>query len=234
MSLASLTRASGGSSANTYRILKTLEVRRLSECAPDSQLWSLGPAAFHLGQRYIQPHALPERARGVLNALALDTGETAVLTTLTNEGALVVGEAIGNRNPCIRFPEGSLLQGFETANAKIMLAFQSKAVRRRSINSQAVSESEAIRELNSLKELEVQGHAGAVHAESQDSRGWINIACAITDTFGVTVAAIGLFVPDIRVDDVSKARFAQSCKQAAAVVSMSLGNLSGKRHEGRC
>ena len=79
LTLTELADALDQSPATIYRILVTLELRRLVEFDADDQHWNIGPNAFVIGARYLRRTSLVDRARPVMRRLMEETGETANL-----------------------------------------------------------------------------------------------------------------------------------------------------------
>jgi len=112
----------GQSPATVYRVLVTLERRRLVDFDSAAQTWAIGAGAFLIGARYLRRTALVDRARPVLRDLMETTGETANLGVETDGQILFVSQVETHASIRAFFPPGTLSPMHASGIGKALLA----------------------------------------------------------------------------------------------------------------
>ena len=94
--------------ATLYRVLVTLEARRLVEFDKAEQVWHIGPCAFVIGSKFLRRTSLVERARPIMRRLMETTGETANLGIVQEASVLFVSQVETQASIRAFFPPGTL------------------------------------------------------------------------------------------------------------------------------
>lgn len=79
LTLSELTDKSGQAVATVFRALATLQAHGMVEMEEPGQVWHIGSGAFRVGTAFLRRTKIAERARGAMDQLMRDTGETANL-----------------------------------------------------------------------------------------------------------------------------------------------------------
>lgn len=79
LTLTELAVASDQSPATVYRVLTTFQTHGFVELDPEAQRWQIGAGAFRTGSAFLRRTKLADRARGAMESLMRETGETANL-----------------------------------------------------------------------------------------------------------------------------------------------------------
>lgn len=79
LTLSELTEQSDQAVATVYRALVTLQAHGMVESEEPGQVWHIGSGAFRVGSAFLRRTKIAERARGAMDQLMRDTGETANL-----------------------------------------------------------------------------------------------------------------------------------------------------------
>lgn len=108
-----LAHAAGLARPTAHRMLSTLAAEGMVDRAADTGLWTLGPEMYLLGAGAAGRYDITEQARGVLDALARDTGESAFLSARRGDETVCIARREGSfplrshvLHEGIRFPLG--------------------------------------------------------------------------------------------------------------------------------
>jgi DNA-binding IclR family transcriptional regulator len=231
--LADLSRTAGLSRPTTLRLLGALEREDMVSRMPERNLWCLGVAAIELGALARRSLGLSEAARGTLEALAAETGDTAGVDVLIGHEVLVLDEAQGpyrsSTSPCI----GSRWPAHAVSSGKVLLAaayaddtdawheFLSASGTRlprftaRTITTRKRLEAE-------LRRVQRQGFATATE---ELEAGYAAVAAPVTDHRGRVVAAVSVGGPVLRFSQPRRARAVARILAAGREISARLGPL---------
>lgn len=216
----------GESPATVYRILVTLEGRRLVEFDQTDQVWYIGPRAFIIGSRFLQRTTLVERARPILRQLMQNTGETANLGIEQNGKVLFVSQV--ETNACIRafFAPGTLSCMHASGIGKALLA-QMDASRIDKYLSTAPLERFTEFTLTDRRSLisdlaDTRTRGFAIDGEERNL-GMRCIAAPIFDVHGEAVAGISVSGPTSRIGAELVAKASSEVVAAAKQLSEAIG-----------
>jgi IclR family transcriptional regulator, acetate operon repressor len=200
--------------AGLARLLKTpktsllIVLRSLCETGHVAQsglVYELGPASHLLAHQIVARRSLPSIARPILKEIAAETGETAVLTTLTPtkdeivhlekvepNNAQRLAASVGDRRPL-----------YCTAGGLILLSHQShagiesyiKSVQLRALASNTITSKAALR-----RRIKSVARAGVCVSINQSSEGFTGIAAPIFDHDGTAVASLVIAAQSARVE----------------------------------
>lgn len=222
LTLSEAARALDCSLATTHRMLRTLVERNLLVLDLETQLWSLGAKSFAIGQRYVKPHGLFHHVHGPMEALVRETCHTSILAIPCKEGVLVAHQCLGNGAPVLSIPVGTVWDSFETAHSQVLLSAQTKVALRRLLKDKRDQAPN-----NSVFDPQTVQLLQAHRVDHPNS--WCTIASPVNDTFGHTIAALGLCVPNQNIDHSVAQALEESVHKAASVASMKMGTWSLKR-----
>ena len=230
MTLAQLTVSLDVPKASLFRILQTL--RQAGYLVQDEGTFRLGEHSFLLSRLIgeIAPRSsFPDCARPVLNWLAAETGETAMLAQLAKDGAEIVYLAVAESARPIRFAvgEGDTRPLYCAAAGQAMLAFLPEE-RRRGYLANAdftpftpltCDAAQLARRLDEIRRTGVAiDRGGRVEGAS-------GIACPVFDSAGQVWAAIAIAGPSDRIE-AGRDPIAALARRGAERVSRLLGHVS--------
>ena len=213
------------SPATVYRILVTLEGRRLVEFDPVEQLWHIGPQAYVIGARFLRRTGLVDRARPYLRQLMEATGETANLGVVQGDRVLFVSQVETHENIRAFFAPGSLSPLHASGIGKALLAqmperrlAQVLTGRLERFTPQTLADPRALAE--DLALIRRRGHS---LDREEKSAGMRCIAAPVFDVHGEAVAGISVSGPSIRMADSQTGPLAEAVMQAASDLTHALG-----------
>lgn len=216
----------GQSPATVYRILVTLEQRRLVEFDSTAQTWAIGAGAFLIGARYLRRTALVDRARPVLRDLMETTGETANLGVETDGQILFVSQVETHASIRAFFPPGTLSPMHASGIGKALLAqMDAGRVARvvaihppQGFTPHTLTDPEAL-----AKDLaEIRARGWALDGEER-TLGMTCVAAAVFDLHGDPVAGLSVSGPTARVLASDPERLGAAVADAAGVLTAALG-----------
>ncbi len=202
MSLTEIAEASGQSASTAYRILITLQKRRIVEFEETRQLWSVGLEAFRIGSAFLGRTSIVEQSRPVMQRIMSTTGETANLAIVDGQDVVFVSQ-VETHNP-IRafFPPGTRGPVHCSGIGKALLAYFPQD-RVASIlngrNMTAFTDKTITNEAELLAELAHIRKRGWAIDDEERTEGMRCIAAPIFNPFGEAVAGVSLSGPSVRV-----------------------------------
>lgn len=217
------------SPATLYRLLLTLEARRLAEFDEDGQVWNIGAGAFRLGSIFLRRTSLVDRARPILRALMEETGETANLAVEREGKVLFLSQVETHAHIRAFFPPGTVSAMHASGIGKALLAAFDPARRDRILSApleaftaQTLTDRAAL--LDDLALCAARGYA--VDDEERNS-GMRCIAAAVRDAHGEAVAGLSVSGPVARVGPDAVPRLAQAVRRAARDLTEAMGGQAG-------
>lgn len=216
----------GQSPATVYRVLVTLERRRLVEFDSAAQTWAIGAGAFLIGARYLRRTALVDRARPVLRDLMEATGETANLGVETDGQILFVSQVETHASIRAFFPPGTLSPMHASGIGKALLA-QMDPHRVARVLAAHPLEAFTPHTLTDPQALDadlrrVRARGWAVDGEER-TMGMTCVAAAVFDLHGDPVAGLSVSGPTDRILTSGPDRLGAAVADAAEVLTASLG-----------
>ncbi len=214
---------------NVFRLLATLETRRYVEQNPATENYRLGLMSLELGQGFLQQRRLLRYARGVLEEVARQVGETShvairrgkeavYLDGVEPDRGLRVVARPGLSRPLHATAEGKCLAAFDPSGEVFDLAAGGGKPLARVANHTCVDPDRVVEE---LKEVAARGWATDVE-EFED--GVSGLAAPVRDDRGRVVAAISVSGPSWRMDLGRRSEeVAHPLNEAAARLSALLG-----------
>jgi DNA-binding IclR family transcriptional regulator len=194
-----------------HRLLVTLERRGYVRRGADG--YELGVAVLKLAGRV--GHELREAARPALEALAIQFGETAVLSVRDGDDAVAVEQVLGGDHMVVvQYRPGFRHELTRGAHGRALLAFADPAVAERLLRLAPDGEEGVDR----LRDTRARGYAVS-HDELVV--GASGLAAPVSDARGQVVASIGVVTPVHRFPEIE--RLAPAVLRAAASVAARLG-----------
>ncbi len=219
-----ISEAAGLPVSTTYRIVNALEYHGLLRHAGAG--YRLGVAAVSLGRRASAGFDMVAALHPVLEGLALEVGETAVLSIFdaTHIGALCIDRIEAPQQLRLSMEVGSMVPLHAGASAKAVLASQGdevlEAVVARPLPRLAantITDPERLRE--EVRTIREQGHA--VSFEETNAGAW-GLAVPILGGDGLGIAVIGLAAPISRHSDAVQREatraLREACRRAATIL----------------
>ncbi len=214
------------SPATVYRILVTLEGRRLVEFDAGEQVWHIGAQAFVIGARYLRRTSLVDRARPILRRLMEETGETANLGIERGSSVLFVSQVETHETIRAFFPPGTLSPLHASGIGKALLA-EMEAARLNRYLARAhlerfteftICDRDGLRdELSTIK-------ARGFSIDAQEKNlGMRCVAAPVFDVTGEAVAGLSVSGPTSRVGEDRIAIYGQAVASAARSLTAAMG-----------
>jgi DNA-binding IclR family transcriptional regulator len=217
------------------RLARTLVAHGFLERGPDSERFRLGPEAARIGLLAVGGQTLLAAARGPMDALAAQTGETVVLSVPAGDEALDVAQAgsnhligastwIGRRTPLHASSDGKVFLAFGAAE---LAAGRSLArVTARTVTDHAALE----------RQLARARRDGWARAIGDLEEGLNGVAAPIFASRGECVAALSVSGPAYRVAPERLPELARPCVTAARAIGARLARVdggNGRAHDGQ-
>ncbi|WP_169712147.1 IclR family transcriptional regulator [Paracoccus contaminans] len=204
LALSDLARGLGLAPSTTHRLLGALAARRLAEVDAATQGWSVGPAAVRLGAAFLRRGGLAERARPLLDRLAADSGETAVLVVPDGDAALVVAEAAGAPSLRVVMPPGTRLPYHASAAGKALIAHLPLSRVRVLLGADGALPALTHRTLTDggelIADLATLRHSGWLAERDEAAEGQSAVAAPVFGGLDDPVAALALAGPSLRLE----------------------------------
>lgn len=226
LTLSALASDLGQAPATVYRVLVTLESRRLVEFDPMGQIWHVGPNAFVIGARFLHRTSLVERARRIMRRLMETTGETANLGIVQETSVLFVSQVETHASIRAFFPPGTLSPLHASGIGKALLAEMSSERRDRIIGSSGLEQFTAntLTERDALfRDLSTTRERGHAIDDEEKNLGMRCIAAPIFDVHGEATAGISVSGPTSRMGLEKTGALASAVMEAAANLTTAIG-----------
>lgn len=203
------------------RLVGTLENYGYAQQARGSRGYTIGKRLHSIGWQITNRYALRELAKPYLHMLAESTGECAHIGVYSSGKALITDDVqpetsllrvVGN--------SGRLIHLHNTAVGKTLIAFGDFPLPDElpEVTSLTITDEERLHQ-----ELETVCIQGFALDDEENEPGVRCIASPVYDQMGVTVAAIGISGPTVRVIDNKITDYAQQIIEVACKLSRDLG-----------
>jgi IclR family acetate operon transcriptional repressor len=216
MTLSEIAEKSAQSPATIYRILATCSARHMVEMDPITQEWHIGPESFRIGSAFLKRSGIVERARPMMRALMLETGETANLGVESDGHVLFLSQVETDENIRAFFPPGAQSPMHASGIGKVLLAYADdktietylKPGQFEAFTENTISRREDLRA--ELLRIKSQGYA---FDNEEKSKGMRCVAAPILNAYGEVVAGISVSGPTARL---TLARIDTICRDVMA------------------
>ena len=211
------------------RLAATLAGRGFLERVPGSEAFRLGPELGRLGMLAVgSSHNLIELARGAMERLAEETGETINLAVLEEYKAINIAQVDGPHLVGVGDWTGWKTEPHATANGKVLLAFAEGSLENLPLETPLKSFTEQtitkLKELRSeLKRVKSEGWASTL---GELEEGFNGVAVPIFDASGRCLAALSVSGPVYRMPPERLPEVAQLCRTTAEEIGGRLGRTS--------
>jgi DNA-binding IclR family transcriptional regulator len=209
-----------------FRLLQVLVESGFVERSPLQECYSLGARALELGSVYLSSIRVPIVAQPILDRLAQETGETALLGVLQLDHVLILAMAQGIREINIQTAVGARYDPYCTALGKALLAGLGPDVQKRIVQRVAlvVRTEKTITDASTLlDDIAGVADAGIAVEDEERERGIYALAAPVRDHGGAVVAAVGVMAPRFRLDDHEISMLILLLAAAAGELSQRLG-----------
>lgn len=229
-SLSELSKELGIPKSTLHRFLNALARHGILRSDPRDRRWRLGYRLLIWGSLAGDGLDLRHLARPILDELAAQTGETAILTAYDNYEVVCIEKVETNHPVRMTLQVGTRRPPHAGASSKVLMAYlpdeevqaivREKGLPRLCVNT--ITDPEALRaELARIRE---RGYAES-HEET-DLGAW-GVATPIFDQGGRVVAAVGVAGPRSRYTPERARAFVRLCCDAASRISSLLGATVG-------
>jgi len=210
----------------TYRILLSLERCGLVEKDEKTGEYSLGMAAFEIGNVYLRQMDFVQISKPFMADLALKVQETVHLAVLSDTEIVYVDKNDSPRSLGVMSKIGQRAPVHCTALGKALLAFQPEKELSRIINeirlkpytrNTITSKSKLIKE---LRETRKRGYALDQREYEEDVEC---IGAPIRDHLGNVIAALSISGPQRKINTSHEKLFIRQVMKAAALISSKMG-----------
>ena len=211
------------------RLAATLSERGFLERVPGSEAYRLGPELGRLGMLAVgSSHNLVELARGAMDRLAEETGETVNLAVLEEYKAINIAQVDGPHLVGVGDWMGWKTEPHSTANGKVLLAFAEGSFENLPLETPLKSFTEQtitkLKELRSeLKRIKSEGWASTL---GELEEGFNGVAVPIFDASGHCLAALSVSGPVYRMPPERLPEVARLCRMTAEEIGGRLGRIS--------
>ncbi len=225
LTLTELAQAAGQSAATVYRVLTTFQAHGFVELEPEAQRWHIGAGAFRTGSAFLRRTKLADRARGAMEMLMRESGETANLGVEDKGEVLFLTQVETHEAIRAFFPPGTRSPMHVSGIGKALLAHMSVAKLARFMMEPlrgftAASLTESIALETDLIETRARGYA--IDNEER-TEGMRCIAAPIFDAQGAAVAGLSISGPVFRLSLARAEEMGALVKRAAQGVTEATG-----------
>ena len=233
--ISELARRLGLDRSTTYRILLSLEKCGLVEKEDKTGEYTLGLAAFELGNAYLRRMDFIQISKPVMAELAQKVQETVHLAVLSDTEIFYVDKAESPRPLGVMSKIGQRGPLHCTALGKVLLAHQPEAEQMKIIRRikllpytpKTITSRQKL--LEELKAVQKQGYA-LDHREIEEDVECIG--APIRDHHGNVIAALSISGPQKKINTPGEKQFVSSVVEATALISSKLGYRDGKEQRG--
>jgi DNA-binding IclR family transcriptional regulator len=230
LSAAEVSRQLGMPRSTTYRYLQTLRSYGLVEEDEARGGFRLGPRLFHLARVARQGLGLCELALPIMQRLAADSGEMALLARRVGQQVVLV-ELVESTQPIrLSYVRGDVLPIHAGASPKVLLAYAEPAEIAAVLASAPLPRyteltiTDPDQLIQQLAEIRRQGYAVS-HSEIAD--GVSGIAAPVMHADGRVAAALTVACPSFRLDEPTLHRLVQAVRASAQALSRRLREVHG-------
>lgn len=226
MSLSDLAQGAGESPATVYRVLITLQGHGMVELDPATQFWHVGAGTFRAGTAFLRRTSVVERARGPMQWLMRESGETANLGIEHGDEVLFLSQVETHQAIRAFFPPGTRSPMHVSGIGKALLAWVAPA-RVRGIVTRMGLERFTDRTLVTASALEDDLTAtrarGYAFDDEERAEGMRCIAAPVFNAHGEPVAGLSVSAPGFRLQADAVPQVGALVARAAAQVTRAIG-----------
>lgn len=222
-----LSRDLGFSKSTVQRILSSLFAAGLVSVDEASRKYTVGPAALTLAWQYTTSSNLVSASAGIVDALAVKTGETVSVSTMTDNKRVTVYEAESPHQ--LRLTTGvgrphSLLAG---ATSRVLLSLLTPEERSAAIDRAAAEALLVGRDSVDVAALEERVQLAAVERMAVSRGEWIEGSVGLSvpiGRHGDDIATLSIYGPAFRMPEDTVDDYVAQLTDAAKAISMAWRN----------
>jgi IclR family acetate operon transcriptional repressor len=207
-------------------VLTTFQGRRFADFDEQTQIWSIGPAAFLTGSQFLRRTSLVERARPIMRELMEATGETANLGIERDGMVLFLGQVETHATIRAFFPPGTASAMHASGIGKALLCRMDDK-RQRQVLAASQLEQYTPFTLTDPEAMIADLHAAKARGYAVDGEerniGMRCIAAPVFNVFGEVVAGISVSGPTTRIAEDRIEALAAHVMDAAARLTRAIG-----------
>jgi IclR family KDG regulon transcriptional repressor len=222
--------------STTYRILLSLERTGFVEKDEKAGTYSLGLAAFEIGNAYLRQTDLIQVSKPIMADLAQTVQETVHLAVLSDTEIVYVDKVDSPRSLGVMSKIGQRGPVYCTALGKTLLAFQPEDEQSRIIHKIRLTPltprtiTSKQRLVEELKAIRKQGYS-LDHREIEEEVECIG--APIRDHLGNVIAALSISGPQRKIETPQEKNFISEVVEAAVLISSKLGYVEVKEVAGK-
>jgi DNA-binding IclR family transcriptional regulator len=226
LTLAELSKLTGGSRSTVYNTLATLQIHGLVEKDLDYKTYRLGVAIFELGNAYLNQVSLVPAFYEQARRLVSICGETVKLVILDGRDVVYLAKQEGSYSVRLVAKVGTRMPAHITAVGKVLLAQLDEETLRSLYAGYRFEQGtvNAVRSLDALLEqlVPVRQHGHAYDVE-ESTIGVRCVAASVRDHSGDVIAAMSIGIPTERLNNGQMDELAHLVCQYAQELSRTLG-----------
>jgi DNA-binding IclR family transcriptional regulator len=212
--------------STTYRILLSLEKCGLAEKNNKTGEYSLGVAAFEIGNTYLRRMDFIQISKPIMTDLALKAQETVHLAVLSDTEIVYVDKVDSPRTLGVMSKIGQRAPVYCTALGKVLLAHQPKdelsslidRIKLKPFTQNTITSKKRLAE--ELKVIREKGYAVDQREYEEDVEC---IGAPIRNHLGDTIAALSISGPQRKMDTPLEKQYVSQVVEAAALISSKMG-----------
>ena len=210
--------------STVHRLLETLVRHGYAQQEDDSGRYGLSVKLWEMGIGVVNGLTLSKIARPLLEAAALETGETAMLGVLNGREVLII-DKVDSLHPLQIFsPLGTRLPICNSAFGRVLLAFQPEAFIDEAIAAFTPRTPFGIQTAESLRDdLARIREEGSSHSRDEWQIGIAGAASVIRDAHGRVAGAFCITGPTARLTDKRVRALRTHCVAACQAISQRFG-----------
>lgn len=228
MTLSELATRSDQAVATVFRALVTMQGRGMVEIEEPGQIWHVGGGAFRIGSAFLRRTKVVERARGVMESLMRDTGETANLGVEVGDQVMFLAQVETHEAIRAFFPPGTLGPMHVSGIGKALLAWYAPEkvegiLQRRGLTkftTLSMTHPESL-----LRDLARTRERGFAIDDQERAEGMRCVAAPIFNGFAEPVAGLSVSGPAFRMGLSDASRFGDLVRAAADRVTQAVGGI---------
>lgn len=226
LSLTEISQASGLAASTAYRMLTTLQAHGMLEFNEADQLWFIGIETFRMGAAFLRRRKLAERGRAIIQALMLESGETANLALADEDHVVFVSQVETHEAIRAFFRPGTRSPLHASGIGKAILAFlepQARDAMLRRLDLEVfTAKTHATRASLAADLLGIRARGFSVDDEERNL-GMRCVAAPVFNEFGEPVGGVSISGPTVRVTDAKIAVLGPRVHEAARALTLAMG-----------
>jgi IclR family transcriptional regulator, acetate operon repressor len=232
LSLTEIARITGLAPSTAYRMLSTLQQQGMAEFEEANQLWFVGVETFRIGSAFLRRRKLAERGRAIIQALMLETGETANIALAEHDCVVFVTQAETHAPIRAFFRPGTRGPYHASGIGKAVLAFMGERQRTEVLQrigfdrytDRTITSAAALR-----VDLDKARDNGFALDDEERNSGMRCIAAPVFNETGEPLGGLSVSGPTVRVDLAFIQRVSVAVIASARALTEAIGGIAPPR-----